>query len=501
MIISNIDLIHSNSILVNQVFIVSFTNNSNGATGSILVKNLSGATIPADQWGQYFKNNAIYNQDDFEIIAPVGSNTFTIKATSDLYSFTNYQGFNTTGLGFLVGFSSGYTFDIYTTEPATIPENPPLPIDQRTAINNASKIKFCNSPIFIRETGCERVLINLYVWTGALNAVVNVPIATLDKSKVSINDSYISIEISDLIKPYIDPKFAYNRAALPAITTQGVFVQAQILKFDAEGNFTTTYTPSFFVTLGYLWNYEQNLVGSNGVQNYGADGFLRVVNKYYNPQISNYFEQTFNFSLNVATANTENIILYNPITPPAGFTRCSLDPCLIVFLNKLGLWESFTPFGKFTASTKIERTDSNISHRDPSQVDNTFIHSKLLNNIEVLQSYNINTGSLTEEMNSIIEELIYSPKVYLIKFKGDVETSTTVGITIDSTLVTIDSTEITIDSQTITAEYLGQLKTHQQIPVVVVDSDYQRKTRVNDKINIDYNIRFEETNNKINSIR
>jgi hypothetical protein len=501
MIISNIDLIHSNDILVNQVFRVSLVNNSNGAISSFQVKNTSGATIPADQFGQYFKNNAIYNQDNFEIFAPVGSNTFTIKATSDLYSFTGYQGFNSYLYGVLVLFFGGYTFDIYTTEPATIPENPPLPIEERTAIDNASKIKFCNSPIFIRETGCERVLINLYVWTGALNAVVAVPTVTLDKSKVSQNDSYISVEISDLIKPYIDPKFAYNRAALPAITTQGVFVQAQILKFDSEGNFTETFTPSYFVTLGYLWNYEQNLLGSNGVQNYGADGFLRIVNKYYNPQISNYFEQTFNLVLDVAVANTENIINYNPITPPVGFTRCSLDQCLIVFLNKLGLWESFTPFGKFTASTKIDRTDSNISHRDPSQVDNTFIHSKLLNNIEVLQSYVINTGSLTEEMNSIIEELIYSPKVYLIKFLGDTETTTTVGITIDSTLVTIDSTDITIDSQTITAEYLGQLKTHKQIPVVVADSDYQRKTRVNDKINIDYNIKFEETNNKINAIR
>jgi len=298
MIISNIDLIHSNNVLAGQVFQVSFVNNSSGATGIINVQNNSGSTIPASEWGLYFKNNAIYNQDNFEIIAPAGSNTFTIRATSDLFTFTNYQGFG--GVN-----PSDFTFDIYTTEPAAIPENPPLPIEQRTAINNASKIKFCNSPIFIRETGCEKIIVNLYVWTGALQAVVSVPNVTLEKEKVSANDNYISIEISDLIKPYIDPKFAYNRASLPAITTQGVFVQAQILKFDNEGDFTTTYTPSYFVTLGYLWNYEQNLVGSNGVQNYGSDGFLRTVNKFYNPQIANYFEQTFNFTLNVAVANSE----------------------------------------------------------------------------------------------------------------------------------------------------------------------------------------------------
>ena len=104
-------------------------------------------------------------------------------------------------------------------------------------------------------------------------------------------------------------------------------------------------------------------------------------------------------------------------------------------------------------------------------------------------------------MTSIIEELIYSPKVYLIRFKGDFELVTTVGITIDSTLVTIDSTLITIDSQTITAEYLGSFKTHQQISVVITNEDYTRKTRLNDKIAIDYNLKFEETNNKISNVR
>jgi hypothetical protein len=104
-------------------------------------------------------------------------------------------------------------------------------------------------------------------------------------------------------------------------------------------------------------------------------------------------------------------------------------------------------------------------------------------------------------MTAIVEELIYSPKIYLIRFKGDLELVTTVGITIDSTLITIDNEIITIDNQTITAEYIGSFKTHQQIPVIITDEDFTRKTRLNDKISIDYNLNFEETNNKILNIR
>jgi hypothetical protein len=261
------------------------------------------------------------------------------------------------------------------------------------------------------------------------------------------------------------------------------------------------FTDTFFCTLGYRWNYEQNLIGDNGVQNYGASGFLVPVNKWYNPKIHNYFFQDFDFTRTVATATTSNVVRYNAVTPPTAWKRCTQDPCLIVFINKLGLWETLTPHGKYTVTGKIERTNTKISHRDPSQVDNTFTHSEVLNAIDVTQSYTINSGSLSEDMTSIIEELIYSPLVYLIKFKGDLELVTTIGITIDSTVVTIDSTDITIDSQTISDEAIGFFKTHQQIPVIVTDEDFTRKTRLNDKINIDYNIKLSETNNKINQIR
>lgn len=195
------------------------------------------------------------------------------------------------------------------------------------------------------------------------------------------------------------------------------------------------------------------------------------------------------------------MITVTNVIPDDAWKRCAKDNALIVFLNKLGLWEMFTPNGKIVVTSKIKDDTSNRVFRDPSKIDNSFTHSKMRENLEVTQSHLVNTGLLQDDMPQIVEEIIYSPKVYLIKFKGDRQLVTTLGITIDSTYTTIDSLTITIDSDVSAVENLGYFKTHQQIPVTVTDNDYMRKTRVNDKSKIDYNIKFEETNNKINQIR
>lgn len=490
--VSRIQAFHFINVRINEYYIIYYTDTVTGITASIKVTN-NLATMTTFDWCTYFVTNSVYSNTLFstEII----DDSFVFQAKKSNIIFTNYKGFDSLGGEILSGFTSDIT-TVTVPDVAPIPQD--LPIDERTPIDGANKIKFCNSPLYLRHTISNdetSIKVSLFIWTGDIKKPLSLANITLNKAKVSNNDGYISLEISDLIRPYINPKFAYNRAAAPAITTQCVFLQAVIETNLGEKTFTSTN----FVTLGYRWNYEQNLIGDNGVQNYGGSGFIVPVEKWYNPKIHDYFFQDFDFTKTVDNATSENIIRYNPITPAK--LRCTQDPSLIVFINKLGLWETFTPHGKFTASSRITRQDTNVSHRDPSQVDNSFIHSRINNALEVKQSYVINTGSLDENMTSIIEELIYSPKVYLIRFKGDLEEVTTVGITIDSTLVTIDSTEITIDSQTITEEYLGKFKTHQQIPVVITDEDFTRKTRLNDKIAIDYNIKFEETNNKINQIR
>ena len=393
---------------------------------------------------------------------------------------------------------------------------PTLEVLDRTNITTVNRITFVNSPIHLRiqnvaqNNTIQSVVVYLWIWNGNQNKVLGSPNATYVKSKISASDDYINIEVADIIKAYLinplnalntnQPTFAYNQLSNPTITGQGVFWQV-VADVTSTAGVERIVNSTRFATLGYRWNYEQNLISNNGITANGSGGFIEAVNKWYNPSIHNYITQSFNLNTTVATATTANMVTVSDVLPPANWKRCSREPILIAFINKLGLWEMFTTHGKVTIKNKVEAVTGRRSFRDPSRIDNSYAHSKLREVSEVLQSYSINTGALIEDMNSTIEQIIYSPKVYLIKFKGDKQTGTTVGLTIDSTYVTIDNTNITIDSATVGQESNGFFKNHQQIPVVVTDSDFGRKTRLNDKNQIDYTINFEETTSKILSVR
>jgi hypothetical protein len=377
----------------------------------------------------------------------------------------------------------------------------------RTNIDNANDITFCNSPIHLRlqnslqDNTIQSAIVYLWIWNGEQNKVLGTPNFTLVSDKISQSDKYINFEISDLIRSFLvspsnapntnQPTFAYNELTNPTITGQGVFWQVITDITSTAGTVRNNYRTAF-ATLGWLWNYEQNALT-------GRDSFLTNEGRWYNPNIHNYISQSFNLTNPYTTATTANVITVSNITPTQ--TRCSKDSSLIVFINKNGLWDMFTPNGKFSVKSKSKDDTSNSVFRDPSRVDNSLIHSRVRENLEVTQSYIVNTGLIDESNAKLVEQILYSPKVYLIKFLGDRQTELTAGTTIDSTYITIDSLEITIDSALVTEEHLGFFKTHQQIPVIVTDNDFDLKTRINNKSAIDYNIKFDETNNKINSIR
>lgn len=385
-----------------------------------------------------------------------------------------------------------------------------LSVGARTPIETATDVSFCSSPLHLTfqnssgDATLQKVTVYLWVWTGAQNKTLGSPNYILKKDKISASDKYIQLEITDLVKPFIKPTFYYNIAGVePNINGQGVFWQI-VADIESVASIVQTNYRTSFCTLGYRWNYEQTAYygwNSNGVQRYGSLLFPENVNLKYDPRVPIYFTQDFDFTKTVATATTDNIIAKSTVTPTDAQWKCQKDPTLIVYLDKRGLYEVFTPFGKITVPTKIDNQITNKSYRNPQYVDTFFQHLKAKNNIDVSQSYIINTGALSQGDVQVIEEILYSPLVILIKFSGGVYTSTQIGTTIDSTTITIDDTDITIDSVTVTETIVGKYDLHYQIPVVVTDSDFVRKTRLNDKNEVNYNIKFEETTSKILDIR
>lgn len=384
-----------------------------------------------------------------------------------------------------------------------------LDVGSRTDIANDTDITYCNSPVHLRLTNAlqdssiEYAYVYVWIWNGAQNKTLAAPNHTLYKAKVSASDTYLNFEISELIKSFLispsnapntnQPNFSYNQFENPAITGQGVFWQIQADITSAGVTTRFNYRTSF-ATLGYRWANEQT-----------ANDFYTVdipsLDRWYNPKIHNYITQDFDLTTTVATATTGNLITVNDVTPPSQWSRVSRDPYLIVYLNRIGLWEMFTPHGKVSKAAKIDKTTNNVNYRDPSRIDNSYTHSKLNDNLDITETYTINTGSLTEDMVNQVEQIVYSPKVYIVRFVGDVNITTTVGLTIDNTFITIDDLNTTIDGLSVTSELLAKYKTHEQIPVILTDTDFTIKNRVNDKNEIHYNLKFEATTNKINDIR
>jgi hypothetical protein len=58
------------------------------------------------------------------------------------------------------------------------------------------------------------------------------------------------------------PEFAYNELTNPAITGQGVFWQV-ITDVTSTSGVERIVGATRYATLGYRWNYEQNLLGNN----------------------------------------------------------------------------------------------------------------------------------------------------------------------------------------------------------------------------------------------
>jgi len=384
-----------------------------------------------------------------------------------------------------------------------------------TAVTTQGQISFASSPVHCtiqnsaQDNTIRNVKMELYMWSGMLVQDLGLPNVTLQKDIVSQEDNYISFEISDILKSYIEqpkfgmninqPGFGYNVNALPAVSGLGIFWQVVAEVTSTTGVEIIQYNTNF-ATLGWQWNYEQTGTQDRIVRN-GSLGFNKPIVKWYNPNIPKYWKQEFIFTNELNAATTTNMISLVVEPKPANRIRCSKESALIVYLDKRGLWDAITTHGKIIAGSKPESQFSKRLFRSPTKVNSTIAHSRSRNWLNVEQKWTINTGTIDESEVQRIEELLYSPKIYLIRFAGDVVTQITGGTTIDSTFVTIDDTDITIDNTPIIPTQVPYFATYQQIPVTIEDEEFIRKTLINDKASIDYTIKLTETTNKINDIR
>lgn len=352
-------------------------------------------------------------------------------------------------------------------------------------ITNISQIQPMNSPMFVNLTSPNpftHMVLYLWIWKGNLTApfVSGVdPNVILYKEKVSTTDTSVRFEISNYVKDLITPDFLYSTGVGVHGTGEGVFFKYEWTPIFNPNNVNTPFVPpvtssqTYFGTLGYMWNYENNQslypFAYNSVNEDNMSfGFNTNTqpSKGYDPSIK-YYEYQFN-TFGAATSST--MVLPYVLSPLSSDLVCAKEPFLIAYLDKRGLWAYFTPTGKVMVDVKSEKEAFSRTYRNPQLFNNARMHEKKELNRTAIQTYTVNTGIIREEQGQFIEEIINSPLVYLIEFKK-------------------------------TTGQSGLYNNWRSIPVTVATKDFNRKTRLNDKNKVSYTLKFEEASQKLRNIR
>ncbi|WP_395048030.1 hypothetical protein [Flavobacterium sp.] len=382
-------------------------------------------------------------------------------------------------------------------------------------ITNLSQVAFCNSPVMVRidlltdfptyVPPQKNTRIRLQLTTFDINdslVETNVHTYVLDKARVSNEDKYVSFEIQDYLKNdlvrkdnlnNVDfPVLLYHNTSLPYIQGMCLFYRYSYYAYDETTSVAAINVTDKAATLGYRWRNEQNPFYGSFVGNANGFNISQTPIKKYAEYIPYYSKQDFVFGIN-RTSN--NFVVTTQVIPSK--TECVKEPLLLIYLDRNGLFQQLTTTGKIVLNTETKRQESQKAFRDSSMINTESTHFKNTAIEEVFQTYTVNTGVMDESMNALIEELIYSPKIYLIRFYGDRWTVAQQGITVDNNIVTVDNETITVDSDTVTVNDIGYYSTYLQVPVTCIDSDFVKKTTINDKREISYTIKFKETASKI----
>lgn len=382
-------------------------------------------------------------------------------------------------------------------------------------ITNASQIAYANSAVYIRidlqnefptylpPEKNTRVRLQLMTFDiDDLGNETNVNTYILDNARVSKDDKQVTFEIDDRLKNDLIRKKSFNNVDFPVLLynnlslpyTKGLclFYRYSYYAYDETTSATAVNVTNRVATLGFRLDNEAPAFYGSYVGDTGGFNVANTPIKKYAEFIPFYAKQSFNFGNN---RTTNNFITTEQVTPAK--TQCVKEPLLLIFINRQGLFEYITTTGKVVISNEIKRNDSNKVFRDNGMINPQSTHFKNTSIDEVFRTYTVNTGILDPSMNGLIEELLYSPKVYLVRFYGDRFTAAQQGITVDSTIVTADNTTITSDSDTVTVGDIGFYSTFLQVPVVCIDTDFTQKNLINDKREVSYTLKFRETASKI----
>lgn len=339
-------------------------------------------------------------------------------------------------------------------------------ISQPIPMTSVNQLRPMGSPFYINTAQVigntyNQARLRLWVWTGSYTSATNRdPDYTLVKDRVSASDVTIVFELSELIKPHIKPQIN----AIGSRLNGAVWFYYEIVYLD-----TTTVIPTIIrtdqsllqlATLGYSWNYEQQSALNGAFLADGTTDTRFAIDNIDSMPLYSYVGGVTYWSNKIANigATTSTGVFGNDNYTPTDVV-CPKEAYVIVFLNKVGLYEQLTTTGKVVVSNAITTERYRRTARNPLAFRNSVHHQENTFNIDSMTTVKINTGLLHPVLVNKIEEIAVSPSIYIISVGSGQRTA------------------VTLDNFT-----------------------FDRKTIINDKSKISYTLTFKETTNKVRSI-
>lgn len=345
-------------------------------------------------------------------------------------------------------------------------------LQQPDPVVSANQIIGVLSPYYVvgqTSATWNRIRVDLWIWKGAYDAVTSEdPTFVLTKNKLNDDDERVEINIANYVADTINPVF--NIGNSENNTSDNSFFYYEIRYFN---NSTLVHSSGSSLMIGVLgWRYDYQMFTT--VQEVGGEYFPngRSNNEfgYFNLNSKeNYFKYTeamvnvpsriwyTNRSFPISNISTSQIYYGDLATfLQPNQIECNNVNYGIVFINKSGNWDLFPVFGKVSISTEKSSTTYNRGFRYKTDYTDRYQNSvREVNTMEQV-TYTMNTGVISELMSLYLESILFSPMMFIVDYD-----------------------------------------TNLSFPVKLQSTTFNRKTKLNDKNNINHTLVFIGDNPKM----
>lgn len=322
---------------------------------------------------------------------------------------------------------------------------------------NLNEILLTNSPYFLTYNKAastfDYVVLTLVqtLPNGSIDTLDSPDAMTLVAYKINQTDDFVKIDISEYIKRYLNPMpdYTFFYSSSPKFSNEIIYwtYRFDAYKIDNTNRVERIYGNNRGATLGY------------GFYSEGVNPSLQSTTIVDNTnRFSNAKFKTFNVNLDINQNLRDGGINRSITTNYMPTCTGKYNGKQILFLNKAGIFDSFI-FPKSHSRSLKTKAENYYKSQDSTNFNSNF-HNKVEVNKNAQVQWQFNTDLLDNYNVKVLEELIVSDRYFLVDYEKE-------GF----------------------------------IPLLLTSTDFDQKTRINDRGKMNYTLTFDEASDYKNNVK